>query len=261
MNESVKKLRRVFLVFIAIYIINLVFPTVGLYSYTQRMWLLATASVGLLSVMILIKEKAPGKPTILIGLLLGILAGLIRPLAGIVTFLAFISSMRIMEKAHSRIVILKRPVLLSILPAIGVGAVLGFINLVLTGGQTLEFVPSFYAFVLSLNPGISEEVIFRLFMYAFAIYLLGGRINTRKQTIWVYVLMIVPHILLHFPDTFFMDGVLRLDLGTLLVGPVILTLLFGLPMTQFLVKRDLTSAIITHTIVDFIRFVFLGLPL
>ncbi len=134
------------------------------------------------------------------------------------------------------------------------------INLFLAGGQTLEFQPSLYSLAVALNPGISEEIIFRLFIYALSLYLLGGRINTRKETTWIYVLMIVPHVLLHFPDTYFADGVLFLDLGSLLIGPLVLGLLFGLPMTLLLVKRDLTSAMIVHTVVDFIRFIFLGLP-
>ena len=77
---------------------------------------------------------------------------------------------------------------------------------------------------------------------------------------WLYVLVIVPHVLLHFPDSYFVNGSLHLDLGMLLVSPVLLALLFGLPMTLAMVKRDLASAMLIHTIVDFIRFIFLGLP-
>jgi membrane protease YdiL (CAAX protease family) len=259
MKEGSKKLRLVFLVFIALFIVNLVVPLIGFSSHTQRLWVISSVTIAVLSVLILIKEKLPGKDTIALGLVLAFLVGLIRPFTGVVTFLAFLASMRIMGKADDGVVILRRPYSLSIFLGVGVGLVLGFINLFLAGVQ-MKFVPSFYAFVLSLNPGISEEVIYRLFMYAFSIYLLGGRISTRKEAVWLYVLVIVPHVLLHFPDSYFVNGSLHLDLGMLLVSPVLLALLFGLPMTLAMLKRDLASAMLIHTIVDFIRFIFLGLP-
>lgn len=260
MTERSHILRRVFFIFLLFYIANLVVPLVGPFSYTQRMWLVTTVIVGLLSVMILLKEKLPQRSTMILGLALGILAGLVRPVTGIFTFLAFISSMRVVETLDGGIVLFRRPFLRGILFAGTIGVVLGVINLFLAGGQILEFQPSFYSLAVALNPGISEEIIFRLFIYALSLYLLGGRIKTRRETTWVYMLMILPHVLLHFPDTYFVDGVLFLDLGSMLIDPTILGLLFGLPMTLLLVKRDLTSAMIVHTVVDFIRFIFLGLP-
>lgn len=260
MKEGVGKLRLVFWVFIAAYIANLALPLIGPFSHTGRLWLVSSVTIGVLSLLILIREKLPSKATIATGLVFSILAGLIQPFTGAVTFLAFLASMRVMEKVDNGIVTVRRPYALSIFLGVGVGVILGFINLFLAGVQ-MEFLPSFYALAVSLHPGISEEIIYRLFMYALSIYLLGGRTNAHKETVWVYVLMIVPHVLLHFPDTYFVNGSLHLDLGTLLVNPVILGLLFGLPMTLAMVKRDLASAMLIHTIVDFIRFILLGLPI
>lgn len=259
LREGYKKLRRIFLLFLVLYLINLMVPLVGSLSHTERLWLVSSVTIGLLSLVMLVREGLPEKPNIFIGLLLAVLAGLVRPFTGVITCLAFLASMGVMEKAGGRILILKRPSSLSILLGVGVGMVLGLVNLVLAG-VSIEFAPSFYAFILSLNPGISEEIIYRLFVYAFSLYLLGGTIRTRKETLWVYVLMIVPHVLLHFPDSYFVGGSLHLDLGTLFVGPLVLGLLFGLPMTLAMLKRDLTSAMLIHTIVDFIRFIFIGLP-
>jgi hypothetical protein len=239
---------------------NLVVPLICTVSHTQRLWFGSSVTIGLLSLLTLCKEGWPEKSSIFVGVLLAILAGLIRPFTGVVTFLAFLASMRVMESSKDRIILLKRPYPLSIVVGVGGGLVLGLINLLLAGAP-LEFAPSFYAFVVSLNPGVSEEIIYRLFLSAFSIHLLGGRIRTRKERLWVYVLMIVPHVLLHFPDSYFVNGTLHLDLETLLFGPVILGLLFGLPMTMAMLRRDLVSAMIIHTLVDFIRFVFIGLPL
>ncbi len=111
MTERSYILRRALSIFLLFYIVNLVVPLVGPYSYTQRMWLVTTVIVGLLSVMILLKEKLPQRSTILLGILLGILAGLVRPMTGIFTFLAFISSMRVIETFDDGIVLLRRPFL------------------------------------------------------------------------------------------------------------------------------------------------------
>ncbi|NMB01641.1 MAG: CPBP family intramembrane metalloprotease [Firmicutes bacterium] len=254
------KLRRVFIAFLTVFILNLVFPLIGSASKTQRLWLLVNIIVSILALALLRNEKLPSRRSVVLGAALAILVGITSPVAAVTTFLAFVAATRIFELTDGKLSLLRRPLRRSILWGVGVGFPLGVINLFLAGGQTLRFAPSFYAFLVSLNPGISEEIIYRFFIYAFSVYLLDGRITTRKETIWVYVLMIVPHVLMHFPDLYFVNGVLHFDLGTLLIGPVILGVLFGLPMTLLMVNRDLTAAMITHTVVDLIRFIFLGLP-
>mgnify|MGYP000986549600 FL=1 len=64
MKEGSKKLRLVFLVFIALFIVNLVVPLIGFSSHTQRLWVISSVTIAVLSVLILIKEKLPGKDTI-----------------------------------------------------------------------------------------------------------------------------------------------------------------------------------------------------
>lgn len=257
---NLRKLQLSFYLFMFFYLFNLVIPLVGPYSYTERMWLFTSFSVGLLSIYFLVTYGLPGKKNMAIGLCLAILAGIFRPFSGLITFVTFLASLRILQVNKNEPLILKNPAWISILLGLGVGVVLGTINLFLGGSQGINFAPSFFAFLTALNPGIFEEVAFRFFVYAFSLHLLGGKITEQKEQRWIYVLMIIPHVLLHFPDTYFVEGVFRIDLGTLLISPTILALIFGLPMALLMVKRDLTSAIITHTVVDFIRFVFLGLP-
>lgn len=182
------------------------------------------------------------------------------PTGGAVTFFSFLSASRIFEIHPLKIQILQEKKWISIVLGLGVGIVLGTVNLLLASGQTMTFLPSIRAFLVSLNPGIHEGVAYRFFIYAFSAYLLGGEITNRKEQMWVYVLMVVPHVLLHFPDQFFVEGVLTLNVGGLLSGIVLLSLLFGLPFALLMVKRDLTTSIVAHTIVDFIRFIFYGLP-
>ena len=258
-SRGYQTLRGIFLLFLVLYWVNLLVPLVGPFSHTARLWLISSVMIGLISLVVLCKAGVPEKSKILLGLFLALLAGLRQPFTGIITLLAWLASMRMMETTEERVFILKRSFGKSLLLGVSLGLVLGVVNLFL-GGLPLKFAPTVDALVLAFNPGVAEEVIFRLFVYAFSLNLLGGRVVTRKETIWLYVLMVVPHVLLHFPDNYFVDGILTLDLGVLFIGPLLAGLLFGLPMTLAMVKRDLTSAMLIHTIVDYLRFIFIGLP-
>lgn len=61
----------------------------------------------------------------------------------------------------------KKEILKSIETGILAGSILAFINLLFSGKQQMNFNISINYFLLSLNPGIFEEISFRLFMYAF----------------------------------------------------------------------------------------------
>lgn len=132
----------------------------------------------------------------------------------------------------------------SILIGIGGGIVLGLINLGLiklgTGAKSFDFSFNLENFIAALMPGIYEEVGLRYLFYGAGIYLLRGEVNDNKQSIILYALMIIPHLLSH--------GGLGLAEG------LVLFVFFGLPMSLALRKIDLTTAIIIHTLVDFIRF-------
>lgn len=127
-----------------------------------------------------------------------------------------------------------------------VGISLGLINLigpVLSGEVELGFNLSLHNFILSLVPGVTEEVIFRFLFLGFAIHLLKRNPIGRLENIVTYALMIIPHVLGHFSGT--------IEIG----GLIFLTLLFGLPFAILQRKVDLVTAMGSHALVDFIRFV------
>ncbi|MNF04285.1 hypothetical protein D3C80_2037670 [compost metagenome] len=68
-------------------------------------------------------------------------------------------------------------------------------------------------------------------------------------------MMIIPHVLIHTPDIIINNGIVP---GV--INIIMLALLFGLPFAVLQKKRDITSAMLAHGIVDVIRFCFLGLP-
>jgi len=262
-KDNLKKVYIFFIIFIILYALNLILPVslLNVGNLTSRMWLLFELLVMILSVFIIIKEKLPSIKMIVIALLLGVLAGLSNPIVGICTILTFMASASIFNKYSGNMIsIFKKFTLKQVCLSIGlgilVGSILGCANLFLSGNQTMNFEFKLQYLKISLNPGIFEEVSFRLFMYAFSLYLLKGELDSRKKVIWCYILMVLPHVLIHTPDIFLEYGVI-----SFIINLIILSLLFGIPFALLQKKRDLSSAMIAHGLVDFIRFYFFGLPI
>jgi hypothetical protein len=271
-GNNIKYVYLFFVSFLTMFVLNLLVPIsfLNFPSYTIRMWLLFQIYVILFSIFILMKEKLPRKNIIIMSLVLGVLTGLNNPVVSahtlltfMCTILAFLASSSIFQKSEDNISLFrsysKKDILISLAIGTVAGVILAFINLLLAGNQPMHFQLNIHYFLLSLNPGIFEEISFRLFMYAFCIYLLKGKANTKKEKIWCYIVMILPHVLIHTPDMFFRNGAFYLN-GSIPVTIVMLSLIFGIPFALLQRKRDLSSAMIAHGLVDFVRFCFLGLP-
>ena len=115
------------------------------------------------------------------------------------------------------------------------------------GSMSVDFAVTFPRILLSLNPGIYEEIASRAVFMAFCIYrfAMQDKVPSRFQRFTMLFMMTVPHCLAHrFP----------------LTGSLVLLVLFAFPFAFLQRKRDLLSAIIAHTIVDLIRFVVFGIP-
>lgn len=255
-SKDITKVYGFFIAYLIIFALNLAVPTTG--SYTTRMWFFSQLFIMVLAMYTLIKEGLPKGRVIAIALFLGVLAGLLNPMAGIWTVVTFMASSRIFDRYNNRIPIFKsnslKDITISIGLALFIGTILGYINLLLSN-QPLNFQIKFINFLHSLNPGIFEEVSFRLFMYAFCLYLLQGQVDSKKTRLWCYVLMTIPHVMVHLPDTLLSYGIVSFIIST-----VIFTVLYGIPLSLLQRKRDLASAMIVHGLIDFIRFSFLGFP-
>ena len=146
-------------------------------------------------------------------------------------------------------------ILESIILTIACGGVLGIINLFLGMSQhklSLSF--SHIHLTTTLRAGVSEEITFRLFMFAICVYLLKGNPKSKIENFLCYIIMVIPHVLLHFPNI-----IATTDISSIVGSVIILSLLFGLPFALLQRKRDLFSAIAAHTLVDLIRFICLGI--
>ena len=226
------------------------------------LWMvLSVWSVGL-AIYLLVKNRLPSPKYIIISVGLALVAavsyfGYFHGLSmqmlitGIPCLLACLAVFSVMEKCGGYKLLLidkKRSPFISILIGIGTGVALGLINLLLSkNSMQADFAVSFSRILVSLNPGIHEEISYRAIFMAFYAFLLKqkNKAPSKIQTFSIWFMMSVPHCLSH---------------GFPLVQSAILLAIFGLPFAFLQRKRDLTSAMISHSTVDLIRFLVFGLP-
>ena len=99
----------------------------------------------------------------------------------------------------------------------------------------------------SLIASIPEELLYRYLVFALCVILCNNQIRTKSQKFLCYLILIVPHVLMHFPagvDISFID--------------VVLMSIFGIILTRIQMKSSLLLAIIVHFLIDFFRIIIFG---
>ena len=165
--------------------------------------------------------------------------------AGIPTLLCSLAVFSVMEKRDGLEILAKngkRPVIKSILIALLLGAGLSVINFFLSGEDAcFEF--SWWKVLLCLNPAIYEEMACRAIFFAFCIWHSDEEEHI-FQRFTMYFMACVPHAAVH---------------GFPLLQTIVLCALFDLPFAILQKKRDITSAMISHGLVDAVRFMVTGI--
>lgn len=212
-------------------------------------WFITT---NLIAIYLIIKNKSTTSKDFILGIIFGILCMPSSPIMGISTIIPFIASIGIFKKSKNTVHIFdnnKKSILVSVILILGVGVILGVINVFFAIGS-IPINPGFkiqYVFN-ALRAGIFEEIFFRLFFFAMCVYITNDSKFSKIQNLLCYLIMILPHTLIHFNlSTFNLPSV------------VMLSVLFGLPFASMLRKLNLISAIGTHSIVDIIRFCTFGI--
>lgn len=226
------------------------------------LWVVLTVWTVGLSIFLLAKNKLPSVKYIIISICLALVSSLSyfayskgfvlqMPLTGINCLLSSLAVFSVMEKYGDYELIKtnrKTSPLVSVLIGLVTGIILGLINLLL-GKNSMEvnFGITLPRIIISLIPGISEEISNRAIFMAFLVYIFAmkNKAPSKFQIFTLWFMMTVPHCYAH---------------GYPFVESLILLVLFGLPFAYLQRKRDITSAIISHTIVDLMRFVVFGLP-
>jgi hypothetical protein len=256
-----------FFVFLALFAVNFAIDSNNP-PPTSRMWLLLEVWAILISVLLLIKHKLPSSRQILLSVLLAAavaLAYLNYSLFSMIStsIITLLSSLAIFSTFNryreGRLLFLntanKKTVAVSLLTGVAAGVLLGILNLMLSGSDLGGFSIKLSYFKVALSPAIYEEIGMRSLFYALCLSMLNGKIETKAQKFTAWFMMIMPHVLIHTPDSFIIGGIIP---G--MINIVMLAVLFGLPFAILQKKRDITSAMLAHGIVDVIRFCFMGLP-
>jgi len=218
-------------------------------------------SIGL-AIYILAKTKLPSKKRIFFSALLAVLVSIaylgiqmdIKVLilngisSGVPTMLCSLAFFSLAEK-NSGIKMIstdrKYAPFVSIVSAIVVGGMLSVVNyFLMIGSNTVDFGISISRLLVCLNPAIFEEMVCRTIFMVFGLYAVGKEKATKFQQFTIWFMMCVPHTIAHGYD---------------IIGTILLCILFGLPFAILQRKRDVVSAMVSHGLVDTIRFTIFGL--
>ena len=134
---------------------------------------------------------------------------------------------------------------LAAIPLAGLNNLYFFLN-----AGAAQFQPVWSSAFEALSPAIHEEIVYRYFVLALTLHLLGPDAAPRPAIITATVLAVVPHSLNHLPELFLAQPLM----GLAMLAAT--SLLFGLPMASLQVKRNLEAAIAFHWLIDFVRFWF-----
>lgn len=248
-NEEIIREKKInamlFMVFIG-FIIFWAAATILEYRY---IWFIMFSIV---SMILIVKNKATIiKQDIIIGVILGILSIPSEPIMGLSTIIAYIAGMSVFNKSKHKIKFVKqgkKNVLISLSILLITGIELGILNYFVASYEMSINISFRIKWILdALKAGIGEEVLFRFLLFAICIQLIRDNNLNKCQTFMCYLIMIIPHSLAHFNFTTFS-----------IPNVVFPSLFFGLPFTLLLMKRDLLTAMGSHTIVNLIRFIIFG---
>ncbi len=247
---------------IILWLVFLLFAAAYFFIEQQFFQLLSVWASGL-AIFLLIKNKFPSVKYIIISVSFSLAVSLCYLAisfnlgtfifqfltTGLPTFLCSLAIFSVMEKCGGFFLIHKNAdgrlgIAISLLIAILTGAVLSFINYLLmkSNGQ-IDFAITLQRLVIVLSPAIYEELVCRAIFMAFCIYIFGPA-PTKFQIFTMWFMMTFPHTLSHHQNLF---------------ATLILCVLFGLPFALLQKKRDIFSAMVSHGLIDAVRFVIFGI--
>jgi len=152
-------------------------------------------------------------------------------------------------------------VLASVAIGIAAGLVLGAVNIALRDldapiAQTpIVWQPSLRFALDSLSPAVWEEVVYRALPFCTCLFVWRSLPDSKARLIAAWFLNIVPHVMIHIPQALSQPGY---TIRYLLLSQFSMLLLFGIPITILQRRRDMLSAMVTHGLIDLIRFFLLG---
>lgn len=251
--------------FTLLYVIGIIIPleiTPHYHNFQSRVWNWTEILILLLAVYYIIRAKSFQWKQAVIALLLGAIClfSLFRDprtvdiiVTSVCVIVTFYSACRLYELADIENVSIHIGIVKSI-RYFGLGAVISIPLAVLNVlyfslSRQINMRNMLSSAVFALKPAIAEEVVFRFFLLSYVYYLFRGKAETRLKNVLIYILLIIPHELLHYPDLFVESP------GWAVVMSIAGSIVFGLPMALLMKKKNLQMAIGMHWFIDFARFV------
>ena len=251
--------------FTLLYVIGIIIPleiTPHYHNFQSRVWNWTEILILLLAVYYIIRAKSFQWKQAVIALLLGAIClfSLFRDprtvdiiVTSVCVIVTFYAACRLYELADIENVSIHIGIVKSI-QYFGLGAVISIPLAVLNVlyfslSRQINMRNMLSSAVFALKPAIAEEVVFRFFLLSYVYYLFRGKAETRLKNVLIYILLIIPHELLHYPDLFVESP------GWAVVMSIAGSIVFGLPMALLMKKKNLQMAIGMHWFIDFARFV------
>ena len=250
--------------FTLLYVIGIIIPleiTPHYHNFQSRVWNWTEILILLLAVYYIIRAKSFQWKQAVIALLLGAIClfSLFRDprtvdiiVTSVCVIVTFYAACRLYELADIENVSIHIGIVKSI-RYFGLGAVISIPLAVLNVlyfslSRQINMRNMLSSAVFALKPAIAEEVVFRFFLLSYVYYLFRGKAETRLKNVLIYILLIIPHELLHYPDLFVESP------GWAVVMSIVGSIVFGLPMALLMKKKNLQMAIGMHWFIDFVRF-------
>ena len=250
--------------FTLLYVIGIIIPleiTPHYHNFQSRVWNWTEILILLLAVYYIIRAKSFQWKQAVIALLLGAIClfSLFRDprtvdiiVTSVCVIVTFYAACRLYELADIENVSIHIGIVKSI-RYFGLGAVISIPLAVLNVlyfslSRQINMRNMLSSAVFALKPAIAEEVVFRFFLLSYVYYLFRGKAETRLKNVLIYILLIIPHELLHYPDLFVESP------SWAVVMSIVGSIVFGLPMALLMKKKNLQMAIGMHWFIDFTRF-------
>ena len=208
-----------------------------------------------LSVFLLVKNRMPGKKSIVISVAFTLLVAVSGALGknnafGAVLFsvCTLLSSLAVTSEAEKsgRVKLVRSEDKKGLLISLAIGAAAAVLLIVintLAMGSSNTIAPTFepVRVLWAVQPGIGEEMVMRAVFMAFCLHHTPK--PSKAQSFAMYMMMSMPHALGHNMD---------------MIGCLISGVVFGLPFSFLQRKRDISAAIFSHFLVDTARFIIFG---
>jgi hypothetical protein len=127
-------------------------------------------------------------------------------------------------------------------------AVINVLLFVFLNGQQIVIQDVVFSAIMALQPGIMEELVFRLLFMSLAIVVLLKYLPKKVAITSAIFMAIVFHSAVHVPQLVLANPLMAI------VTVIVTSTLFGLPMALLAYKKDIETAIGFHWVIDAVRF-------